>query len=522
MPLSKVARIGVIVAIVAIIVGGYFGYQQYQMGLQERMRKETLVVGLLQNIQCLDPANTLLSDDANVYAQIYEGLLEYDPVTKGLRGALAEKYEISSDGKSITFYIRKNVKFHDGTPLNASAVKFSLERVAKGPAKDYVAMIDKIIVLDDYTLRINLKMPFPPLLSLFAGMPKASLFIVSQTAVQKYGEDFKYHPVGTGPFKFVEWIRDDRVVLEANENYWREPPKIKRLIMKIFSNPATAKLALEKGEIDLIWDGLGCIPPTDLNAYASNPNLSVIRVGKSTITFFFFWLPSGPTANKDFRKALAYAINYDAIIKDILGGWVSRALSFCPEGTLGYEPVMQKYQYNLTKAKEYIEKSGIPTPVKLVAGYYSAAPVRRDILTLMKQDFAKIGVEIEIKAYELAEWMETYKTGANNIQISAWTAKYADPHGFFVFFANASIPYPNNAHYCDPEYEALLKAGLETIDPVKRAEIYKRCQEKLAEDLPAIPLYSPVAVWIVPKNIVGILQPYPFEHAYLYGVYKSG
>jgi ABC-type transport system substrate-binding protein len=182
---------------------------------------------------------------------------------------------------------------------------------------------------------------------------------------------------------------------------------------------------------------------------------------------------------------------------------------------------MQKYQYNLTKAKEYMDKSGIPTPVKLVAGYYSAVTIRRDILTLMKEDFKKIGVEIEIKAYELAEWMETYKTGANNIQISAWTAVYADPHGFFSFFSNASIPYPNNAHYYDPEYEELLNAGLRTTDPEERAKIYKQCQEKLAEDLPAIPLFVPLTQWIAHKNILGIIEPYPFEHAYLYGAYKT-
>ncbi|MCD6244001.1 MAG: ABC transporter substrate-binding protein [Candidatus Korarchaeota archaeon] len=481
-------------------------------------KRPTLVVGVLQNIQNLDPALTKLSDDANVYSQIYEGLLEYDPQTGGLKGCLAESYEVSPDGKVYTFHIRKGVKFHDGTPLNASAVKFSMERVKEGPGKGYyMDLIEKIEVVDDYTLRVTLKMPFPPFEWLMAGIPKAVFYITSPSAVKKYG-NLTSHPVGTGPYKFVEWVKDDHVTLEANDDYWKGPPEFERIVIKIFPDPQTARLALEKGEIDLLYDGLGVTPATDLDYYKSSDKFNMIPSPKNTIVFLFFWLPDPdrPTANPYLRKAIAHAINYDAIINKLLHGYSLRPYCYIvPTMKDYYFPVLEKYTYNLTKAKEYIEKSGLKTPIHLVAGYYSRATIRRDIFLMMKEDLKEIGIDIEIRSYELSAWMETYTTGANDIQISAWTALYFDPHGFASFFLNSSIPYPNNAHYYNPEYEQIVMDALKTRDPKERAQLYKKAWEILAEDLPAIPLYTPYTYWITQKYITGIPENYPLQHMYL-------
>lgn len=509
-----------LIIIIGIIIGTISIFLKPQSSISQE--RPVLTVGVLQNIQNLDPALTKLSDDANVYAQVYEGLLEYDPASEGLKGCLAERWTVSPDGLIYTFYIRKGIKFHDGTPLNATAVKLSLERAGNNSGAEYWRMVEYVNVIDDYIIQVILKFSFPPFEQLMAGIPKAVFYITSPTAVAKYG-NLQTNPVGTGPYKFNEWIKDDHVTLTSNDEYWRGLPKFRKVIFKIFPDASTARLSLLNGEIDLLYDGLGATPPADLEYFATSPSFKFLSAPKDTVVFLFFWLPdpNRPTANVYLRKAIAHAINYDAIMNNIIGKAGIRALCFCTPKTSSYIPVLSQYDYNLTKASEYINMSGLQTPIKLKAGYYFKVPVRRDIFLAIQADLASIGIDIEIQAYELAAWMETYTTGANDIQISAWTALYSDPHGFAAFFLNASIPYPNNAHYYNPEYEEIVAQALNVTDQTERERLYKEAWTILADDLPAIPLYYPAAFWVTQTYITGIPDPYPLSHAYIGWIEKS-
>jgi peptide/nickel transport system substrate-binding protein len=426
---------------------------------------------------------------------------------------------------TITFNFRDDVKFHDGTDFDAEAVKFSWERLDTDLHATYYKMISSITVKDSSTVELKLVQPFAPFTSLLAGMPKSNFVIVSPAAVEEYG-DLTNHPVGTGPYKFVEWIKDQSVEFERNEDYWREKPPFGKLLITIFNDAATAKLALEKGEADLLYDGLGITPAPDLASYQANADISLTTHPKPTYTSLHFWLedPDRPTANKNVRKAIAHAIDYDAIIDELWGGFAERPFGYVPEDTLSYTDVLSEYDYDLDKAKEYMELAkaeGIETPLHLVAGYYSRAAIRRDTFLMMQPALKEIGIEIEIKTWELAAWMESYETGPHDIQISAWSALYMDPHGFALYYMEESIPYPNNPHYVNPTYEDLVQEALETSDPAARAVIYEQCWDIIADDLPSLPLWVPYTYWAVRKDISGIPDPYPLIHMYLYGLERT-
>jgi len=450
-------------------------------------------------------------------------LLEYDPATRGVRGALAESWETSADGKTYTFTLRDDVKFHDGSELNAEAVKFSWERLGAedSPALGYYGMIEEIEVVDSLTLKLTLIQAFPPFLSLLAGLPKTNFVVVSPTAVEEYG-DLKSNLVGTGPYKFVEWIKDQSVEFVRNEDYWREKPPFGKLVIQIFSDTQTAKLAVEKGEIDLLYDGLGITPATDIAAFEQNTEIAIIKRPQLALTSVHYWLedPDRPTANINLRKAIAHAINYDAVINELYGGYAQLPRCYIPDDLWSFKPVLDQYNYDMDKAKMYMEQAkqeGITTPLNLVAGYYSRAAIRRDTFLLMQEDLQELGIEIEIIGWELAAWMETYSTGPWDFQISAWSPLYLDPHGYATHYLEESIPYPNNSHYRNPEFEDLVQQALETQDQSEREAIYEQCWDILAEDLPVRPIWIPYNFFAV-RTDINMIEPYMYNNLYLYGV----
>jgi len=522
---KKIVTIVVAVVLVLLVGGGGYYYYVYTSQLErERLWRQTLVVGLLQRIDILDPGFSVMNDNANVYAQIFDPLLWFDSATAEIKPHLAEKWDVSPDGLHYTFYLRKGVKFHDGTPLNATAVKMSFDRIRelKGPAMGAVTVVDKVEVVDQYTIRFSLTTPFPAFFTYFAGQPRPSLYIVSPTSAKRLGEKFREAPVGTGPYKFVEWVKDDRVVLQANKDYFKGPPEFEKIVFRLLKDPVTAKLALEKGEIDFLYDGLATIPPSDMDSFKANPKLKVRTSASPVYTFLFFWAPSGPTSNKLVRQAIAYAVNREVIIGKILGGWMTMPRGWVPEGIASWRPDIDKYKFNLEKSKELLAKAGYSEGLKLTAGYYAAVGVRRDAFLLMKEDLKKVGIEIDIKSYELGAWLETYKTGANHIQISAWTAGYLDPHGFAIYFLNASIPQPNNGNWVNEEYEKLASAALKIQDQKERAKIYEKMWDILTEELPALPLWISQRRWISHLYLQGVPETDLALHVRVHTLKKSG
>jgi peptide/nickel transport system substrate-binding protein len=336
-----------IVLIVIILAGTGYYFTQYQTELKHQAELEairkTLVLGTTDRVERgIEPCMAVSPAEALVTAQIHNTLYNTDPATSKITPRLASDFPtVSADGLAWTIPLRHDVKFHDGTAFNATAVKFSFDRCInlKGPTWDvWYGMVTSVEVVDTYTARIHLNGPYGPYLQLLASTWDG---MVSPSAVVKMGEAaFEQAPVGSGPFKFISWTRGEEVVLQANKDYWGEVPKVDKLVIKIIQDSATLKLALENGDIDI---ALRQIAPVDIESLKSNPNIVASEAPGTFQQYISFNMRRVP---KEVRQAIAYAINYDDIMSRVYLGTGERALSVIPPPIVGYKAVLGKYQYD--------------------------------------------------------------------------------------------------------------------------------------------------------------------------------
>ena len=286
--------------------------------IKEEQRK-TLIVGYAADPVVLDTVESTHMHDVDVMVNMIETLVRPKaPDFAEIEPLLATSWEASPDSMVWTFHLRQGVKFHDGTDFNAQAVKYNFDRVMA--AKHYeVESIEKVEVVDDYTVRFTLKEPFAPFLVI---LTFPSLSIVSPTAIETMGEEIMRHPVGTGPFIFDHWDEGIEVVLRANKDYWGGPPKLDKIVFKIIPEASTRRMELEAGHIDIDYAYDARL--TDMPVFMKNPDLEVQGVPGQCSRYIGMNHAKAPFNNKLVRQAIAYAIDYDSIVEKILVGFGER------------------------------------------------------------------------------------------------------------------------------------------------------------------------------------------------------
>jgi len=311
----------------------------------------------------LDPALIDDGESAKVIENIYDTLVTFEPGTTKIKPALATDWKISDDGLVYTFYLRKGVKFHDGTPFNADAVVASIGRqVGQNATADmpYASFtfgdVDKVEKVDDYTVKITLKEPNAPFLLNLAMGPAAP--IVSPTALKKYGADFGHHPVGTGPFIFEKWDPDQQIVLKANPNYWGGKPKVDEVIFKVTKDNTVRAQELLAGSVDII-DG---IDPADVDSLKNSPDINFLSGPGMNINYLAFRVDRPPFDNPKVRQAVSMAIDRQAIVDSLYKGIAVVANGPLPPGMLGYDPNLKPYEYNPAEAKKLLAEAGYKVP----------------------------------------------------------------------------------------------------------------------------------------------------------------
>ena len=339
-------------------------------------QNDTLIYGKGHSAITLDPGQIDEGGSSHVVVQMVETLLEFKPGTTEIVPGLAESYEMSADGKEITFHLRKGVKFHDGTEMDADAVVFSLARQHDkdhpynqyGPWKQWGAngwsdkynedgslkslgIIKDILKVDDDTVKIVLNEPDASILVSFTSYYTG---IVSPTAVQKDPENFKKHPVATGPFQFSKWVKDDYVAVERFDDYWGEPAKLKRVIFKVYPDATARSMALKKGEVDIID------PPDydNLLELMKEPTLNILKQEGLSIGYVCLFVKRAPFDNKLVRQAMNYAINKDEIIKAVYGELGTPSNAPIPKSLWGYNTELEPYSYDPEKAKQLLTEAG--------------------------------------------------------------------------------------------------------------------------------------------------------------------
>ena len=489
----------------------------------------TLVFGRGGDSVGLDPAYETDGNSFMVCDNIFEALVAYADESTDLEPGLAESWEISPDGKTYTFHLRRGVTFHDGTPFNANAVVFSIGRMMKEPkvkflGKGYeippqertpeywVSMemddtIDSIEAVDEYTVVFRLKRVEAPFLANL-GMDFAD--IISPTAFLKNPKEFLRNPVGTGPFKFVKWIKDDKIILEKNENYWDKSggPYLDRLIFRAITENSVRFLELKTGNIHICQ-----FPnPADIPLAKKDPNMKLLSQPGMNIGYLSFNHTKEPwKSNRNLRKAVAHALNRKAIVDNIYQGMGQVAKNPIPPTMWGYNDDVPGYEYNPGLAKEYLAKAGYPGGEGLGEITLWSMPVPRPynpeglkVGVAMISDLAKIGIKARIVSYDWGTYLKRQREQPDDMDLFqlGWTGDNGDPDNFLAVLFDGLASPSIRTQWHNEEYHKLMLQGKQTVDQAKRVEIYKKALQLIYDECAVIPIAHSTVIWPALNNVM--------------------
>lgn len=434
----------------------------------------------------LDPALVDDNESAKVTNQIYEALLEYEEKSTDVKPGLAESYEISDDGLTYTFKLRKNVKFHDGTDFNADAVKFNIDRQTVNktddmPYADFVySTVKECKVVDDYTVQITLNQKNSAFLANTAMVFGAP--IVSPTACEKYKNNLNENPCGTGPFKFVSWNKDDKVVLERFDDYWGDKAKCKQVVIKIIPDASARINALTTGEVDII-DG---IDTTMVEQLKSDSNVTVACTEGMNINYLAY---NTTRIDQETRVALSQAVNVDELVKSLYDGYAEKATTILPNFLPGYSDKVTQVSYDADKAKETLAKKGVKT-LKVIT-YSNVRPYNtasgKTLAEAIIGYYEKVGIKADVSTYDWTTYKDKIVAGDYDVCFYGWNGDNGDPDNFLNLLSDQD-PSMNVAKFNDSKYTELIKKGISTAPGEERNAVYEEAEQYVADQAAWLPI----------------------------------
>jgi peptide/nickel transport system substrate-binding protein len=476
----------------------------------------TLVISMAADPTGLDPEAVLNNTSGFVMATIYDGLIRYKPGTVEVEPGLAQSWDISSDGLTYTFHLRKGVKFQDGTPFNARALIATLDRQLDKNDPNYIAKsgpvqnmadftygaVASYRAIDDNTVEMTLKQPSAALLASLAMVWNG---VVSPTAVAKYGKQFRNHPVGSGPFIFHEWRERDEVVLDANPNYWKGKPKVDHLVFKEYPDPQAALLALKRGEVQIMGDVATPVIPS----IRSDPNLVLLTQPGLAVNGMAMPNDVPPFNDKRVRQALNYAVDKAAIDKALYGGLATPMVSPLPEAQWGFDKTMKGYPYDPAKAKQLLAAAGVKPGLKVELLAYNTSrgynPAGADLAVALQGYFQKVGIEADVRKLDIGAFLSTVRSGKyQGMFLAGFSGDNGDPDNFMSSLFDArQMPVGDTSHYKNDKVETLLSEAASTPDLAKRVALYQTIQRQIWDDAPWVFVNSVLQVRAERKEVKG-------------------
>lgn len=482
-----------VLALLATMVVGCGGAKSSDKSGGTGTNKDILIFAQGADPRGLDPAMVDDGESAKVMCNIYDTLVKYKPDSTEIVPSLATEWTSSPDGKEWTFKLKSGVKFHDGTPFNAEAVKFSVDRQLPPQRTDdmpYASFVfgpvKEVQVVDANTVKFILTDPYAPFLANLAMALAAP--IVSPTAVKKYGADYNSNPVGTGPFKFVKWDKGQQIVLDRNDEYFGDKAKMKKVVFKITKENSVRASELMTGAVDII-DG---VDPNDVKKLEES-KMTVAKDAGMNINYMLFMCDRAPFNNAKLRQAVSYAINKDELVKYLYKDLAETAPSMLPTFIPGYDPSLKGIPYDPAKAKAMLAELGYteakPLTVNMIT-YSNPRPYNpvggEKLAAAVQADLAKVGVKANIQSYPWKEYKDAlFKADGANIGFYGWTGDNGDPDNFLSLLDSSQIAGSlNSAKYTNKQVDTLLKQGVVEQDMAKRVEIYKQMQKIVEADAP--------------------------------------
>lgn len=464
-----------------------------------------LIFGVVGRIKSLDPGVLLENSSALVTSNIYENLVRFDEASRTVKPHLATSWEASSEFRVWTFYLRKDVKFHDGTSFDAWAVKFNFDRQSdprhpfhypsygrfryfESLFGTYQELIEHVEVMDLHKVRIKLNQPFPAFLKELALYPFA---IVSPAAVKKWKDEYYKNPVGTGPFKFLEWRMPQRVVLVANRDYWGKSPFIERILFQPFEDPVSCLRQLERGQVDVMND----VPLSTIEEVKKIPDIGILQNPGLHFSYLAINCQRFPFNQRSFRLALNHLINRSDIVKNCYANRAVAAVSPIPPRMEGYMS-RKGYEYSTKEGSSFLKRSRLPAPSSLVLLYSDVKhPFISDPAGAAERicAFLKLGgLDVKPRKMENGEFTRMLRYGEYDMALWGTIDESGDPDAFMMIpwdTDNAESGGSNVCHYINPSIHSLLwKARRFSEKDPRRAAQYRKIQDCLHDDAPMVPL----------------------------------
>ncbi|MEQ9056818.1 MAG: ABC transporter substrate-binding protein [Roseovarius confluentis] len=453
-----------------------------------------LIVGQIAEPKSLDPDTVTAVNDFRILFNVYDGLVRYKSGTLEVEPALAESWEISEDGTVYTFTLRDGVNFHDGSPLNAEAVKFNFDRMLDEnhpyydtgpfPLSFFFSAVENVEAVDDRTVRFTLNAPYAPFLSNLAYTPG---LIVSQAAVEERGADFGRNPSGTGPFKFVEWRSNEAVVVERNPDYWDGAPELEAVVYRPITDANTRTAEMLAGGIDVMVE----VPPVALSEFQGG-GFNIVEQAGPQVWFLILNAKEGPFADKRVRQAVNYAVNKSALVDEVLEGTAEVAAGPTPPAfAWAHNEELEPYPYDPDKARELIAEAGVEgaelTFYVTEGGSGMLDPVAMG--TAIQADLEAVGFDVSIETYEWNTFLGEVNPGLEGKADMAEMAWMTNDPDTLPFLALRTAAWPeeggfNSGYYSNPEVDRLLEAARVSTDQEERARLYKEMQTIVQEDAP--------------------------------------
>jgi len=464
----------------------------------------TLTIGIDEGISCLDPRLTGSGYDGYVLNEIYDKLITEDPNDLQPRPFIAKSWEVTSTG--ITFYINEGIKFHNGEDLTAEDVAYSLnwQLDPVNGASEYknLQWLEKVVIVDDYTVHAVTKPGYASYMPALASLQGQS--ILPKDTLLEMGDDaFSQHPIGSGPYKFVEWKSGDHVTLERNENYWLIYPNLDKVIYRPIPELQVMILELESGGIDMTT----AVPVQDIARLEKNPDLSVLQRQGLIYYYYFFNMSHEPSSDIRFRKAVHMSVDWDKAIFSIfqgLGG--TRTYGAIPPtmwaNDVEYLRDQVALKENDAEAKRIfaeLKAEGVIPEDYTVKVYCPLDPRRGQLTTILVTNLKENGLDVEMYPLDWAPYISLIDRSkadptAKELDMGIiGTGGPVDPNGYVYWMFHSSSAQigaaSNFAFYNNPKVDELIHEADLTPDQAKREALYVEAQRICFEDYVHIPAY---------------------------------
>ncbi|HEY7035238.1 MAG TPA: ABC transporter substrate-binding protein [Thermomicrobiales bacterium] len=451
----------------------------------------------------LDPQKTALLVAHEIMWQIYDSLIYLDE--KGtVHPGLATEWTFSADNLAVTYKLREGVKFHDGTPFEAQIVKDTVARhldpATASPTSYMLGPLDSVEVVDPLTVTYKYKELFAPM---FVGLGYSYCAPISLPAVQKFGDQFGRNPVGTGPYKFVEWSADDTITLEKNPDHtWattfytvQQPPQIDRVSFVVIPEDATRLAALESGEVDVVA-GTDAVPIDKIKSLQDTEGVTVYTRPAVGVYWAYLNQQIKPLDDLRVRQAINHAVDRDKLVQLVLDGQGKPATSALASAFGDYAPDITQYPYDPDKAAALMKEAGAE------AGFETkylgiSSPVYQRAAESIQEDLSKINIKLSLEAYPVAEWVPKGSSGEYGIQFFYYT--YSDPDILYLCFRTGQAF--SWSHQTDAELDGWLDQQRVSFDQAQRHDLLVKAQGRINDQALTLLLWEGVYAAAMKDNV---------------------